>query len=434
MTGLRKSKSKMDASETPRKHASVGKHASESKTLNRNALSKKKTDLISVFQKKSLKNFVKLGLPDPEKEPWRHISLEPILKAVEKNLGISAPSFAKGDFKKSVLNEPESMQNVCNGIRVGSLNGFELEKGMLEDPEKEDNPFVLLNGLSFLDGSAVEITNAYTEGKELTLRVDIQERFSQPRLLIIVREGACAELRISHAFREGNADLDPDSNQGMINTVMNIYCEDNASLSIIVDKPALIKNLIEKNEQKSRGTKQSLFFNTRVYCGRDSKVSITSFNGEHILSMQDIRVELIEPGAECELAGLSIVRGTNKAFTVTRVNHMAPECKSSQLYKTILYDKGVTEFNGMVYVAPAAQKTESRQVNHNLVLSDRAVAYTQPGLQILADDVQCSHGANVGQLNEEEVFYMKTRGLRDDEAKTALIQGFINEILIKPSS
>ncbi|MCI1778459.1 MAG: Fe-S cluster assembly protein SufD [Bacteroidales bacterium] len=135
--------------------------------------------------------------------------------------------------------------------------------------------------------------------------------------------------------------------------------------------------------------------------------------------------------AGCEVNGLYLADGSQKIDTVVNINHMVPYCKSSQLFRGILNGKAVTKFNGVIYVAKDAQKTEAFQANNNLLSSEQARAYTQPHLIIYADDVKCSHGATVGNLNEDELFYLRSRGISLEEARQLQQQAFAYGVLSK---
>ena len=124
-----------------------------------------------------------------------------------------------------------------------------------------------------------------------------------------------------------------------------------------------------------------------------------------------------------------MLKDKREAHVNVRVEHLAPHCRSNQLFKGVLTDFSRSSFEGKIYVDQIAQKTEAFQLNSNLLLSDRAHADSKPNLEIFADDVKASHGATVGQLNAEELFYMKTRGITQEEASNLLVFGFAQEIL-----
>ena len=144
-----------------------------------------------------------------------------------------------------------------------------------------------------------------------------------------------------------------------------------------------------------------------------------------------IRVSLSGPYAACELAGLYLPAGSQRMEYDVLLEHLVPDCHSTQLFKGILDDHAVSRFDGLVKVVPDAQRTEAYQANHNLLLSETAKAHTQPQLEIYADDVKCSHGATVGRLNPDELFYMRTRGIPVTEARLLQQMAFANEVVEK---
>ena len=142
-----------------------------------------------------------------------------------------------------------------------------------------------------------------------------------------------------------------------------------------------------------------------------------------------VTVSLDGPGAECTLRGLYVVKGSSSVDFHVKVIHNAPECHSNQLFKGILYDNAVARFSGLVNVVPGAQKTEAYQACHNILLSPSAKAHAEPQLEIYADDVQCSHGATIGQLSDDEMFYLRSRGIPEPEARRLIVEAFAAEIL-----
>jgi Fe-S cluster assembly protein SufD len=162
---------------------------------------------------------------------------------------------------------------------------------------------------------------------------------------------------------------------------------------------------------------------------RDSRFSSHCVSLGHALLRNDIDVQLAAPGAHCALNGLYLANGRQHVDIHTRIDHLQPHCTSSEFYKGILDGHGRGVFNGKVIVHPDAQKTDARQVNQNLLLSEDAEADTKPQLEIYADDVKCSHGATVGQLDADAVFYLRSRGLDEAAARGLLTYAFAREII-----
>ncbi|HEY4255154.1 MAG TPA: Fe-S cluster assembly protein SufD [Chlamydiales bacterium] len=142
-----------------------------------------------------------------------------------------------------------------------------------------------------------------------------------------------------------------------------------------------------------------------------------------------VRAQLLEENSSTLLRGLAMLNGTETAEFHALVEHLAPHCTSRQHVKMALQGQSRSHFEGKIYVHPEAQKTAAYQLNNNLLLSDKAVAQTQPNLEIFADDVKASHGATVAELQDEELFYLRSRGLGPEEAKLLLTEGFCREIL-----
>jgi Fe-S cluster assembly protein SufD len=162
--------------------------------------------------------------------------------------------------------------------------------------------------------------------------------------------------------------------------------------------------------------------------GRSANFSSHSISLGGALVRNDANATLSE-GAEATINGLYVVTGEQHIDNHTEIDHAKPHGTSHELYKGILDDQAAAVFNGRIIVRKDAQKTDSKQTNKNLVLSDDAVINTKPELQIFADDVRCTHGATIGQLDEEAMFYLRSRGIGRNQARSLLTYAFAQDIL-----
>lgn len=167
----------------------------------------------------------------------------------------------------------------------------------------------------------------------------------------------------------------------------------------------------------------------RIGEGGKAKVVFAALEGGD--TSYTFRVELNGAGAELELYGLFVATEGDRCRVKTEVRHNVPDCVSNQVVKGVADGDGYGLFDGLVYVAPDAQHTEAYQQSRNVLLAPTAHIQTQPQLEIYADDVRCSHGATVGQMNEEEVYYMRQRGLTKEAAQRLQLEGFLQEVLGK---
>lgn len=175
---------------------------------------------------------------------------------------------------------------------------------------------------------------------------------------------------------------------------------------------------------------QALFFGTVLGMQRgDSHVKVTTIDLDNAFLRRNQFVTLNEQGAECDLEGVYITDGAQHADNYIRMHHAVPHCTSNQLFKGVAGDESHAVFTGHIYVAQDAQKTVALQENHNIVLSDKARIDTRPQLEIYADDVKCNHGATIGRLDPEAIYYMRQRGIGIEAAKRLQIEGFIDEIV-----
>jgi Fe-S cluster assembly protein SufD len=167
----------------------------------------------------------------------------------------------------------------------------------------------------------------------------------------------------------------------------------------------------------------------QLQLAKSSKVKSHSINFGGRLVRNEVNAALAGEGCECTLNGLSIATGEQLVDNHTRIEHVKPHCASHELYKSILDGKAHGVFNGQIYVHPDAQKTDAKQTNQTLLLSENAVINAMPQLEIFADDVKCTHGATVGQLDAESIFYLRSRGIDKDAARSLLTYAFANDIV-----
>jgi Fe-S cluster assembly protein SufD len=170
---------------------------------------------------------------------------------------------------------------------------------------------------------------------------------------------------------------------------------------------------------------------TRAELGRSSSFDTTNITLGAKLSRHNLGVVMNEEGAECWVDGLYIVGDGQHTDTHSLIDHQRPQCTSRQLYKGILDGKSRAVFNGKVFVRRGALGTDAQQTNKNLLLSKDAHVDTKPQLEIFADDVKCAHGAAIGQLDEDELFYLESRGIHTDLARNLLTYGFAEEVIAK---
>jgi Fe-S cluster assembly protein SufD len=147
------------------------------------------------------------------------------------------------------------------------------------------------------------------------------------------------------------------------------------------------------------------------------------------LTRNDINAVLDAEGVQCRLDGLYVASGRQHVDNHTCIDHARPHCGSRELYKGVLDGASRGVFDGRIIVRPDAQKTDARQVNKNLLLSEEALVDTKPQLEIEADDVKCSHGATIGQLDEDAMFYLRSRAISEEAARNLLIQAFVSEVI-----
>jgi Fe-S cluster assembly protein SufD len=246
---------------------------------------------------------------------------------------------------------------------------------------------------------------------QITFLTDAEqaESASFPRLLVVAEANSSATIIESFVSTR--------EQQYFTNAIAEIVVKDGARL---------------EHYRMQRESREAFHVSlTSAELGRGSSYDTTSINMGARLARHDISVVMDHEGAECWVDGLYLVGANQHSDTHSVIDHKQPHCNSHQLYKGILDDNGRAVFNGKVFVREGAQKTDAMQTNKNLLLSPQARVDTKPQLEIYADDVKCAHGAAVGQLDPEELFYLQARGMNPELSRSLLTYGFAEEVIGK---
>jgi len=382
-------------------------------------------------RREALESLALAGIPGSKDENYRHFDLRTFLGRVTRLAGQSDSGAAEGiialeDAHRIVLDngfcQTGDLRTVSGGAVYGSLRAA--ATGMAEIVEKyldkaagyaDDSPTALCRAFS-PDGAFIYVPGGCVVN--FPLHVDIRYGSSGqgtacfPRLLIVLEEGASAEVVVTHS------DGGPCGVVGgyLRETVVG----DNARLEVI--------------EATSMRPDSMLISCNHSVQGASSKTTTTAA----WLRGGATRINAVTAleGRDCDstLYGLYMATGQELCDVNMKVLHNVPDCRSNEVVKGIVSGRATGSFTGMVYVAQDAQRTAALQQSRNLQLSDASRIFTEPQLEIYADDVKCSHGATVGQLNEKEVYYMRQRGIGEQDAKKLQLQGFVDDVISHCSS
>lgn len=225
-----------------------------------------------------------------------------------------------------------------------------------------------------------------------------------------------------------NVNLEPNSELFIIekNEGIGAYWKNIATFIEIGANAKLTHIRIQEESDEAVQTNMA-----EISLDRDARYEGFTLNLGGKLTRHEIRAVLNGPGAEIHFNGLNLLKGKQHGDTTILVEHAAPNCRSNQFYRSILDDEARGVFQGKVHVRRVAQKTDAYQLSNALLLSPRAEMDTKPELEIYADDVKCSHGATTGQLDEEPLFYLRSRGLSEKEARLLLVRAFVDEVVEK---
>jgi len=308
---------------------------------------------------------------------------------------------------------------IANGKIIGNKNIDEvtnikvgLEEKIIEvsDFNKTSNPFINLNN-AFLEEGCVINFGKHAE-KEIKVLNIVDNTNSQqiihPR--IVVKAGKNSNISILEEIRFLGG------KKNLVNSVTSFSLEEGANVEHII-----IDDFSEDTYQIS---------NVLVKQKKDSTFSSYNYSNAKNLARKDFIVELKERGSHCDLRGVYLADKKNHIDHHTIIEHEKEHCTSNELYKGILSGKSTGVFNGRIHVHNDAQKTDAIQSNQNILLSDNAIIHTKPELEIYADDVKCTHGATVGQLDEKGIFYLRARGIKRKEAQKMMMRAYVGEVLI----
>lgn len=375
--------------------------------------------------------FAENGFPTTKNEDWKYTNVAAVGK---ENFEFESGTINTPDLKKFTYNESAQSQLVfvdgklnleCSDVSALPESVFvktfeeafkdeklaELIKSNLAKSVNYDfNGFTALNTAFIGEGAFLFIPKEVKiETPIHLLYVSTGSKASFPRILVVAEN--FSEAKIIESYARTN------ETKYLTNAVVEIMLADEAKL-----KHFRVQR--ESHEAFHIGT-------TAAQISRGSVYDTTNINLGSAISRHDINVKFNAEGGECFVDGLYMLSGAQHHDTHSVIDHKLPNCLSHQKYKGVLNDKSRGVFNGKVFVRENASGTDAQQSNKNLLLSDDARVDTKPQLEIFNDDVKCAHGATVGQLEEEELFYLLSRGLSEKLARNLLTYGFAEEIINK---
>lgn len=387
------------------------------------------SDVMNSVRDEAFERFMSSGFPTRKVERYKYTDIQQLF-APDYGLNLNRltiPVDPYNAFRCDVPNLSTSLYFVVNdvfyqdekpkghlpaGVIIGSLKDFATSAYYNQLAGKANDATTDLNTMLAQDGLYVYVPKNVKVDRAIQviniLRSDVDLMVNR-RVLIVLEEGA--ELKMLFC------DHAADDKNFLATQVIEAYVGENASLDLYC-----LEETHHKNVRVS---------NVYIDQQRDSRVNhnvITLHNG---VTRNKLDLTFSGEGAECQCYGCVIADKHQHVDNNTLITHKVPHCTSNELYKYVLDDKAVGAFAGRVLVEHGAQKTTSQMTNQNLTASKEARMYTQPMLEIYADDVKCAHGSTVGQLNDAALFYMRQRGISLEEAKVLLQNAFINEVIDK---
>lgn len=379
----------------------------------------------------AIKNFENKGFPSKKEEAWKYTSLNAILKNDFSVFPKKDNAIEFKDVKKYFLHEIDTYKVVfIDGIFSSFLSSTTHEgldvclmSSALTKPKykmvidtyfnqiaSKEESLTSLNTAFSLEGAYINIPKSkvvekpieiiyFSTGNEAALMV-------QPRNLIIVGENAHVQIVERHQSL--------NSNPVLTNSVTEIFAQ----------KRAIVDYYKVQNDVQTA----NLIDNTYIAQKQESRVAVHTFSFGGNITRNNLNFYHQGERIDSTLKGITIIGDKQHVDHYTLVQHATPNCESHQNYKTILHDNSTGVFNGKIFVEKEAQKTDAFQQNNNILIGDKATINAKPQLEIFADDVKCSHGCTIGQLDESAMFYMQQRGIPKKEAKALLMYAFTSEV------
>jgi len=390
---------------------------------------------VELVRESAMDRFESLGFPTVHDEEWKYTNLGQLdklsLLPSESSSNISSTDIADHLYPETVESHIALVNGVfrsdlSNTTKLGGVVVLDLFEAIADarynkivrhylarNANYHDKGLTALNTAFLQSGAFVLIPgNAQLEAPlQITLVADSVEKSTAnfPRVLVVAEENSSARI-IEKYVAHGDVSY-------FTNSVVEVVVKDGARLEHS-------RLQFENDEAFHVGT-------TAAELGRGSTYNTTAINLGARLARHDVSVVMNEDGAECWVDGLYVVGENQHSDTHSVIDHQHPFCNSHQLYKGILDGNGRAVFNGKIFVREGAQKTDAMQTNKNLLLSPQARVDTKPQLEIYADDVKCAHGAAVGQLDQDQLFYLKARGINPELGKSLLTYGFAEEVIEK---
>jgi Fe-S cluster assembly protein SufD len=389
---------------------------------------------VQQLRQAAIDRFAEVGFPTPRHEEWRFTSVAPLVQTPFRAVpryqrgGLTAPAlqrvafgmpdrsrlvFVNGHYAPDLSRPPA----VPDGVIVTNLaaalvtHPAWVEVYLAQYAAYDNQAFTALNTALFHDGAFVYVPKGKVLAEPLHLlfvsTTAGEATVSYPRNLVVA--GGHSQLTLIESY-VGLAD--------------DVYFT-NAVTELVAGAGAVVDHYKLQGESRKAFHVSTL----QVQQDRGSRFACHFVGLGGALVRNEINAVLGAEGCECTLNGLYLAGGTQHMDNHTFIDHAMPHCPSHELYKGILDGKAKGVFNGKIFVRQDAQKTDAKQTNQTLLLSDDATINTKPQLEIYADDVKCTHGATVGQLDEEMLFYLRARGIGQEAARSLLTYAFANDII-----
>ena len=395
-------------------------------------LATQEEDALNKIRSKAWDHFLEIGLPTKKTEPYKYVRLRQLFPQIYSEAKLS--SISKDQIEELVY--PECKQSfivfingyycekdsclvgISNKVVITDLSrasrtyGAFLNNHWAKAMQGEVDAFAALNAATHKKGLFIYVPPGVTIENPIQIIQIIDPGINNPIIVprIQVFAGKSAEFQIISSLS-----IHSEGSYG-INQVVDFSLDENSRVKFT-------HTVLNQNESIWH------FDAVRATLKRNSHFQSINVTDGSYRYRNDYHIILAQEGCEAELDGITMLSKSKEVHTHVFMDHQAPNCRSRQLFKSVLKDSSRGSFEGKIFVRQAAQKTDAFQLNNNLLLSEKAHADSKPNLEIFADDVKASHGATVGRLNQEQIFYLKSRGFSEMDAQSLLIAGYCKDII-----
>jgi Fe-S cluster assembly protein SufD len=353
------------------------------------------------------------GLPTRRVEAWHYTDLKSLLRTIPASAGTDTVAASQpvieGSSVLAILQGQASAKAAVDGLRISRYVDDLLDGSAAAGLAAlgSDDAIGRINGSFVRDGYRIEVPDGTV--LEAPLEIQFVHAGGQIHTRLPVNFGAAVKATVVERHEAGT------ESAGFVSSVSEVSVGDGADITWVI--------------LQQQGQHDTHLGQIRVQLGKDAKLRLFVINAGGKLVRQELNVAVTGEGADLKLRGINLLGGDTHTDVTLALGHNVPHTTSTEIVRNVVFDRARGVFQGLIRVAPDAQKTDARMACNTLLMSDDAEFSVKPELEIFADDVQCGHGATVADIDENHLFYLRSRGIPKSKARAMLVNAFVAEII-----